>query len=330
MVFDWKVVPADEQEYKKAYFDTLQIANKSGVPLRSSKSELQINDWLKYEFRWFYLGHYRIVFAVIRKVHKKAQYPPEWFDYPKEREDELFVAKAKKILDQLSNQLFMQSAVETAAMMVNNANYYAGILAQIWTFLEEKNQNIVRLAVYEPSLRYAADAWIARGPAMISLEKGGVVVERIAITTVMPLMPLTWIMSLPFIAAGFIPIAWIMRYSLYFGTLLMMRVPPEAVDKSERIALELIYGFLYTMKDGVICDNVRVFPVSAEILKTSVYPAAEMHFFITEKGVFFEKPPKFEWLLQLPHYVPRMNEAELRNIGARDYLSMISILFGNI
>jgi len=329
MVFDWKTVPADEKLFKKLHFMAVQQSIGTGVKVVDGRYELKVNDWLKYELRWFNWG-YKLYFAVVRKVHKKAQYPAEWFEYPKERENELFAAKMKKMLDDLSNRVFVAEAIEAAMMLVNNANYYAGILSQIWAVLKSKNQNSATLMVYEPTLRVVSDAVITYGALKAPLENGEVYTDIVVISTDPPLMPLSWLLGLPFLGRNFIPVVWVMQYAMYYGSLLMMRVPQNYVNRTEEIAPKVIYMLYSGLKEPVIRDQIRMYPVRAELLKGSVYPTAQVQLFVSDRGIFFETPPEYEWYVALTFDMPRADATYLINMGARDYLSLVNMLFPNI
>jgi len=329
MVFDWKTVPADEKRFNEAHSLDMQEAAKHGVSLKTSKYEFQLSDWLKLELRWYFVGQ-QIVLAAIRKVHKKAKYPEEWFDYPKEREDELFAAKMKKILDDLSNRIFIAEAIETAMILMNNVNCYAGILSQIWAVLMKKEQNGVHLMIHEPTLRMATYIIVQSSRMAVPLENENADVDVATVSALPPLMPLTLLLSLPLIGRGFIPVVWTMQYSLYFGELLMLRVPQNYVSKTEEIAQKVIFVLLSGFKELVTRDMIRLYPVRAELLKSSVYPTAQVQLFISDRGLFFEKPLEFEWYVLLAFNMPRADTTLLLNMGARDYLSLASALFGNI
>lgn len=329
MVFDWKTVPSDEAPFTKAYTDIAYQASKSGRFIKQMKYELQLNDWLKIELRWLDVD-YDLLISVVRKVHKKAKYPEEWFEYPKEREEELFTAKARKMIDDLMAKGFVSKAEETVAMLVNNADYYVNVLEQTWTLQQKKEQNSLDLTVFDPTLRVASYVSVLIHYAVkIPLDNEVVPHDLAVILANPPIMPLTWLLGIPLIAKGFFPVLWLMHYPIYNGDFIMVRIPQEYSDKTTDIAKSVVLQVLRLYKEATIREQLRPYPVAKELLTSSIYPPAQVQLFVSDRGIFFEKPPEYEWYVALNYNKPRVDTASLLNMGAVNCISAISQLLVN-
>ncbi len=324
MVFDWKTVKNDEILLNQLYANILK---EMGKPIKIEKYyELQLNKWLKIELQGMYLGD-TFIFGVIRKVHKKYNFPPEWFKYPKENEDRIYSEKITNYLNKLFKEGALEASMRTIDEIMNSEaiNYFIETLNKLLAILNAKENNYMRITVFEPTLRTDTVIEIQHFKDELTVDEKSIPVETIFITSYLPLLPLSWILGVPFMTKKFIPIVWVMQYPVYTGQLVLLRIPEDDLDYIKDIISQILILALAVNKERIVRDQVRLFPVEPLVFKHILHPPAQFQFYITDRGIFFEKPMiPIEWYIRLTFNLSRYNEAFLYNMGARDYSSIIA------
>ena len=288
---------------------------------------LQLADWLKIEAKAFLYSSNKMIFSVIRKVHKKKGYPREWIEYKPEEEDAIFGAKFNQIIETIKNE-FIDKANETYRKMTDKNRFEESvrIISGLYTFLHDKSPSQMTLTVIDPTFRIPMDITIAYVRNTYKTSKGDVPIDLMILTNYFPVFPLTLMLSTPFMAYGFEPIFIAVHYPLYYAEVVMVRLVKDDNEANGEALFSMIYNLLYSIKKSIITDSTRIKPVEPDMVDYIYMPPQNLQVVLTDRGIFFEIPRFYEWYFSSYWTLPVYDPNYLYANGARGYMDIVSQL----